>query len=107
MTGLGAAWLAARFANFLTASVYLQDPPDENLLEALDFHPENRGANVWLVLPADAGVFDGQEDRDGTTCVSPVQIYLDLKGHPERAPEAAEHLRRELLRWGPDHRQTA
>jgi hypothetical protein len=27
-----------------------------------------------------------------------VQIYLDLKGHPERAPEAAERLRTKLLK---------
>lgn len=107
MTGLGAAWLTARFASFITTSVYLQDPPEEDLLAALGFRREDRGANTWLIIPADAGVFDGQEDRDGLICVSPVQIYLDLKGHPERAPEAAEHLRRELLRWSPDDRQTS
>ena len=107
MTGLGAAWLATRFASFLTASVYLQDPPHEDLLEGLDFRREDRGANVWLVVPADAGVFDGEEAHDGIRCVSAVQVYLDLKGHPERAPEAAEHLRRELLRWRPDDRQAA
>jgi hypothetical protein len=26
-----------------------------------------------------------------------VQVYVDLKGHPERAPEAAERLHNELL----------
>jgi hypothetical protein len=26
-----------------------------------------------------------------------VQVYMDLKGHPERASEAAEHVRAELL----------
>jgi len=99
MTGLGAAWLATRFANFLTATVYLQEPPVDELMEALGFRQEERGANVWLVVPEDAGVFDGEEDRDGIRCVSAVQVYLDLKGHPERSKEAAEHLRRELLGW--------
>lgn len=99
MTGLGAAWQATRFANFLTATVYLQEPPRDELMEALGFRREERGGNVWLVVPADAGVFDGEEDRDGIRCVSAVQVYLDLKGHPERSKEAAEHLRRELLGW--------
>jgi len=31
--------------------------------------------------------------------VHPVQAYLDLKDQPERAKEAAEQLRSELLKW--------
>ena len=38
-------------------------------------------------------------ERDGVVCVHPVQIYLDLKKQPERAKEAADHLRAELLKW--------
>ncbi len=97
MTGLGAAWLATRFASFLTASLYLQEHPGEDLIEDLEFQQGERGANVWLIVPADDGVFDGEEDHEAIRCVSPIQVYLDLKGHPERAPEAAEHLRRELM----------
>jgi hypothetical protein len=26
-------------------------------------------------------------------------VYLDLLGHPERAKEAAEYIRHELLHW--------
>jgi transposase len=33
-------------------------------------------------------------------CVHPVQIYLDLKGYPERAKEAAAMVRQESLKWG-------
>ena len=33
-------------------------------------------------------------------CVHAVQAYLDLKEHPERAPEAAERLRAEALHLG-------
>jgi hypothetical protein len=29
----------------------------------------------------------------GVPCVHPVQVYVDLKDQPERASEAAEHLR--------------
>jgi len=32
--------------------------------------------------------------------VHPIQAYLDLKGHPERAKEASEELRKQLLTWG-------
>jgi len=35
-------------------------------------------------------------------CVHPVQVYLDLKGHPERAKEAASMVRQERLKWGWD-----
>ena len=61
-----------------------------------------RGANVWFVVPNDEGVFQGASEQDELRCVHPVQVYLDLKNHPERAREAAEHLRTRLLDWGPD-----
>jgi hypothetical protein len=51
------------------------------------------------VAPNDAGVFQGTGDRDGVRCVHPVQIYLDLKEHPERASDAAERVRAEFLTW--------
>jgi len=53
-------------------------------------------------VPNDAGVFHGAEERDGLRCVHPVQAYLDLKEHPERAPEAAERLRAEFMNWERD-----
>jgi len=58
---------------------------------------EPQGENVWLVVPNDVGVFQGAADHQGVRCVHPVQVYLDLKGHPERAVEAAEQLRRQVL----------
>ena len=63
----------------------------------LGFREEPRGANTWLVTPNDEGVFDGAEVVNGIRCVHPVQAYLDLKSHPERATEAAEELRKRLL----------
>ncbi len=48
------------------------------------------------------GVFHGVQEVVGVRCVHPVQVYVDLKGHPERADEAAEHLLREHLKWGED-----
>jgi hypothetical protein len=64
----------------------------------MGFHEEQKGENVWLVVPNDEGVFDGAAERDGIRCVHPVQVYMDLKNHPERSAEAAEQLRARFLR---------
>jgi hypothetical protein len=98
-TGLAAAWLMTRFAGFRIATVYLLEPPKPALLERLAFRETDSGANVWLVVPNDEGVLHGAADRDGVRCAHPVQVYLDLKAHPERAGEAADRLHSELLRW--------
>lgn len=101
-TGLAAAWLLTRFAGFRLVTVYLSEHPSSDLLARLRFREEDRGANVWLVMPKDEGVFHGTADRDGVACVHPMQAYLDLQDHPERAKEAADHLRAELLHWSAD-----
>jgi hypothetical protein len=101
-TGLAAAWLLNRFAGFQIGTLYLPEPPPPALLAQLDFREEAAGANVWLVVPNDEGVFHGVEEEDGIRCVHPVQAYLDLAGHPERAKEAAENLRAVVLRWRND-----
>lgn len=97
VTGLAAAWLYTRFASFRIVTFYFPDPPDEKVMQALNFREDERGANTWLVLPNDEGVFQGSQVRDGIRSVHPVQIYLDLKGHPERASEAASVLRQQCL----------
>ena len=101
-TALPAAWLWTRHAGFRLSTVYLSNPPSATLKKELGFREEARGANTWLVVPNDEGVFDGVEVVDGIRCVHPVQAYLDLKNHPERATEAAEELLRQLLLGGSD-----
>ncbi len=101
-TGLAAAWQMTHFAAFRIATFFLAESPSKELREKLGFREDARGANLWLVLPKDAGVFHGAETRDGLRCVHPVQAYVDLKAHPERATEAAERLRSELLSWRQD-----
>ena len=93
-TGLSAAWMQTRHAGFRLATAYLSTQPSAGLQHDLRFREEDRGANTWLVVPNDDGVFDGAEPVDGVRCVHPVQAYIDLKGHPERAAEAAQELRR-------------
>ena len=102
VTGLSAAWALTRFAAFRIATVYLPADPSPLLLDRLGWREDPRGANLWLVVPNDEGVFQGVVEKDGLRCVHPVQVYVDLKDHPERAAEAAERLRAELLNWRRD-----
>ena len=99
MTGLAAAWFQAAHATFRILTVYLKELPSAELMSALSFREEPRGANTWIVMPNDDGVFQASATLDGVRCVHPVQTYLDLRGHPERAREAADELRRRLLTW--------
>jgi hypothetical protein len=101
-TGMAAAWLLTRFAGFRTVATYVAELPSSEVRRRLGFREEAPGANLWLVVPTDEGVFHGASDRDGVPCVHPVQAYLDLEEQPERADEAAEHLRAELLTWSTD-----
>ena len=95
-TGLAGAWLLNRFAGFRLAVFYVSQMPSEAEQQEIGFREEARGENVWLVVPNDEGVFYGAAEHDGIRCVHPVQVYLDLKNHPERSAEAAEQVRRGL-----------
>lgn len=101
-TGLAGAWLYTQFAVFRIVTFYLKELPTEKMLAALHFRKDEVGANTWLVVPDDEGVFHGAAERDKIACVHPVQLYLDLKAHPERSEEAASRLRQEYLNWRKD-----
>ncbi|MCH8476204.1 MAG: hypothetical protein LAT55_13365 [Opitutales bacterium] len=97
-TGLAGTWLVNKFAGFRLTVLYLDENPTDTLRTDLGFREETRGANLWLVRPNDAGVFHGAREVDSIRCVHPVQLYLDLKNHPERATEAAESLKPHLFK---------
>lgn len=99
LTGLAAAWLLAPFAEYRLVVVYLRTYATDKLLHRVKGHEEKRGANLWLVRPNDEGVFQGAVPVNEMMCVSAVQAYLDLGDMPERAEEAAEHLRKERMQW--------
>ncbi len=97
-TGLPAAWVIDQFARFRLTTVYVDEDP-RITADRLGVRREATGANLQLVGPNDTGVFVGEYDHEGLNCVSTVQIYLDLLQLPERAAEAARHLRAQHLRW--------
>jgi Transcriptional regulator, AbiEi antitoxin, Type IV TA system len=99
-TGLAAAWQFTHFTTYRIAAIYLRAMPPKSFLNSVEFSEEPKGANTWLVIPNDDGVFHGGRDVDGIQCVSPVQAYLDLKGQPERSSEAAQQLKEQYLNWG-------
>jgi len=101
-TGLCAAWLYTYFISFRIGTFYISNPPGKELSALLGFRGEERGANTWLVVPNDEGVYQGEQVLDGIRCVHPVQVYLDLKAHPERSSEAAAILHQEYLNWRQD-----
>jgi hypothetical protein len=96
-TGLAAAWLHQPLAGFRIVTVFARRRPPRDTLDALGFIDEPRGANLWIVVPKDDGVFDGAKRYTGIVATHPVQTYVDLHGQPERADEAAEHLRLKVL----------
>jgi len=97
-TGLAGAWLLNQFAGFRLVAFYAGQMPSSEARQAMGFHEEQKGENVWLVVPNDEGVFDGATERGGIRCAHPVQVYMDLKDQPERSAEAAEQLRANILR---------
>lgn len=102
-TGLAAAWLHSHFAGFRIATLYLRAVGASPLMD-LSTQDEPVGANLWLVIPNDEGVFHGGRSQppEGVVCVHPVQAWLDLQAHPERSSEAAQQLRAQLP-WRSDH----
>ena len=98
-TGLSGAWLYSKFANFRIVTFYIDRQLSKELTRSFGFRDEERGANVWFVLPKDEGVFHGSKKVENVNCAHPVQVYLDLFGHPERAKEAADNLRKTFLNW--------
>lgn len=98
-TGLAAAWVYAPFSTYRTATLYVDQIPSSETMKLLGAREMAAGANLWLVVPNDTGVFTGSRRVDGIAVASPLQTYLDLAAQPERAEEAAEELRRVHLPW--------
>ena len=70
----------------------------EEVAARLGLKEVTSGSNVTLMDPFDEGVFCGARLIDGVRIVSPVQVYLDLKGFRGRGEEAANAVFEEVLR---------
>jgi hypothetical protein len=94
-----AHWLAP-YSRTGTHYFYADDAGLERLRAALKLSSAAKGENVVITLLKDHGLFrDTVEPVPGAICTGPVQTYLDLAAGGERGREAADHLRRERLRW--------
>ena len=94
-----AQWLAP-FARTGTHYFYADHLGLEWLRTTLRFSAAAKGNNVSITVLKDDGLFrDTIEPAPNVFCTSPVQTYLDLSVSGERGQEAADHLRRERLRW--------
>jgi hypothetical protein len=102
-TGLPAAWAYDHFARFRLVSVFVDADPELVRL-SLDLRQADRGANVHLLAAGDQKLEIGQSWPDDLRCAHPAQVYVDLLGLPERAPEAAELIRPRALA-GPHTRE--
>jgi len=78
----------------------------EDMVSMLNLKEVESGANVMLLGPYDEGVFYGTQVVDDIRIVSPLQIYLDLKGYKGRGEEAAEVLLRDVIKpkWSKEKR---
>ncbi len=92
-TGAFAAQRFSPVAPARLAAIYVNDVIGWS--EKLGLRPADSGANVWLLEPYDAVVFDRTASRDGVVCVSPTQLAVDLLTGPGRDPSEGE----ELLAW--------
>jgi hypothetical protein len=84
---------AVRYQRVMSYVEYIR--PD--LISKLGFKEVSSGANVVLMSPFDEGVYYGSNEIDGMRIVSPVQLYIDLKGITGRGEEAAQALLDDIL----------
>jgi len=87
-------WFAAHLRHPYTTpplvSAYIKSPRVPELRFAREVPS---GGNLWLIVPADEGVFCETQEQEGFRLVSDVQIYLDLVEMGQRGPDAANALR--------------
>ena len=94
-----ANWLAP-YARTGTSFFYADDIGLEKLKDELQLSLTSMGENVVVALPREKWLLsDTVEPVPGFICTSPVRTYLDLAAAGERGRKAAEHLRRQALKW--------
>lgn len=94
-----AHWIAP-YGRVSTQYFYAETGAVQSLRQALKLSSVASGANVVITVPKEHGLFkDAVRPSPDVITTSPVQTYLDLAIAGERGGEAADHLRKEVLRW--------
>lgn len=93
VTGSFAAARIKAVAAPVGLAVYASQP--DLLVGSLNLLPAEQGADVFVVVPADDGVFDRSSVTDGVRWVAPSQVVLDCLGGTGRMPQEGEA----VLEW--------
>jgi hypothetical protein len=94
-----AQWLAP-YGRTGTQYFYADEGGVRRLEAALTLSSPAKGENIIITIPKDEGLFRSTvEPAPGAVCTDSVQTYLDLVVAGERGREAAEYLRRQLMKW--------
>ncbi|MHB8563828.1 MAG: hypothetical protein ACYDDA_07730 [Acidiferrobacteraceae bacterium] len=93
---------AQRYAPFLSSISHvrcrlLAGPNADAALSALGARVVHEGANLAIIDTQSPGELLFRERVGGIWLASPIQVYLDLLRSEGRAPEMAEHLRKERI----------
>lgn len=90
-----AGWLRQPYTLSPIITAYVEEWPDERVLEILlGARRVSQAGRLWLVRPHDKGVFNPVQKIKGFPLVSDVQIYLDLLRAGQRGDEQAAELRK-------------
>lgn len=90
MTGSAAAAGSAPVAPTRLASAYVEDP--EGAARARGLRAAEAGANVILLQPEDAAIFEDIDERDGLRYATLPTVVADLLSGRGRSPAEAEAL---------------
>lgn len=88
----------APFVRYNFDSFYYSGSLDE-LTAELKLKAAPSGANVWILNPADDGMYYGMRNVGDMAVVSTLQLYLDLANFNGRGEEQAAAIRERLLRY--------
>jgi hypothetical protein len=99
ITGSVAAAKIAPIAPPRLATIYVNHIPDA--AQMLGLRESDAGANICLIAPRDAFVFERAVQRDGLVFAAPSQVAADLLSSPGRGPAEAEA----LIEWMKTHEE--
>jgi len=98
LTLMAGASLVAPFVRSSDIHLYIAEN-QKQWVDQLNLEEVEFGGNVFLIQPADEGVFFDMQEINGIRVVSNLQLYLDLVKYPARGKEQAEFLRKEKMKF--------